>query len=220
MPENYPISRISVMDEITKEYNPVDVRTRAEAVEVGNTNAEKKFSDFDAHVANLAIHSTAYVKTMWEITIPTTSWVQEGPEGATYPYSLEIDYDGILDTHNAEVTVDKEYIKIAAECGLCPTMETHHNALKFWSRSIPTTPIMCHMTLFGEGGLISSLSDGGDTSSHEQVIASSDTLGHVMIGDNIEIDEDGRITPTGATLTPEQTATDSDIDQIINNVFG
>ena len=43
--------------------------------------------------------------------------------------------------------------KEAAECGLCPTMETLHNKLKFWSQSIPSEPILCHMTLFGEGGL-------------------------------------------------------------------
>ncbi len=219
---DYLIGRVAVVDEETKEQTPIDARTRAEAVattETGKT-AQDKIDELNAHIADLAIHSKAYVKTMWQVTIPETGWVLEAPEDADFPYSIELPYEGTLDTHNAEVTVDKESIQIAAACGICPTMETMHNGLKFWSRTIPSAPIMCHMTLFGEGG-ISGRSAGGEVATaHEDVIASADTLGHVMIGDNIAIDEQGRITPTGATLPPEQTATDQDIDQIIENVFG
>lgn len=222
MPD-YVIGRVAVVDEITAEKTPIDARTRAEAVATSEENktVQDKLNEMDAHFNDLAIHSKAYIKTMWQVTIPSYGWTMEAPENADFPYSIEIEYDGVLDTHNAEVTIDKESIQVGAACGLCPTMETLHNGIKFWSRTIPESEILCHMTLFGEGGLSGRSSDGGGTeSTHETVIASETTLGHVMIGDNIDIDEDGRITPTGATLTEEQTATDQDVTNVINAVFG
>lgn len=166
MPE-YMIGRVAVKNEETQEQTPIDARTRAEAVEVpgeGKT-AQQKIDEMNEHIADLAIHSRAYVKPMWQVTIPTTGWEMEAPEEADFPYSIEMPYEGVLDTHNAEVTVDKESIQVAASCGLCPTMETMHNALKFWSRTIPETEILCHMTLFGEGGI----SGGGVESTNEEV---------------------------------------------------
>lgn len=122
--------------------------------------------EFEDHIKNKAIHSTAYIKSMFEVTIPETGWELEAPEAADFPYSIELPYEGVLDTHNAEVTVDKESIQVAYSCGLCPTMETLHNGLKFWSRTIPEVEILCHMTLFGEGGL----SDGGAGSDSDEEV--------------------------------------------------
>ena len=161
---DYPMGRVSIKDEETGVFTPIDARTRAEAVETedGRT-AQQRLDEATEHIGNLAIHSTAYVKTMWEVTIPATGWVQEAPLEADFPYSIELPYAGTLDTHNAEVTVDYEYIRIAAACGLCPTMETMHNGLKFWSREIPEAEILCHMTLFGEGGISGGNLEGGGT---------------------------------------------------------
>lgn len=158
---DYMIARIAVVNEETGEQTPVDARTRAEAVETkeNGKTAQDKIDELDAHIADAGIHSRAYVKLMWKVTIPANGWTLEAPEDADFPYRLILDYDGVLDTHNAEVTVDKESIQVAFACGLCPTMETLHNQLKFLARSIPSGPILCHMTLFGEGGL----SDGGNT---------------------------------------------------------
>lgn len=159
----YLIGRVNVVDEETGEQTPIDARTRAEAVSTPQegVTVQDKLNDLDDHMANAGIHSRAYVKPMWQVTIPVEGWTLEAPEDADFPYSLELPYEGVLDTHNAEVTVDKESIQIAAACGICPTMETLHNGLKFWSMAIPEQEILCHMTLFGEGGL----SDGGATGS-------------------------------------------------------
>lgn len=220
---DYPIGRVYIKNDETGEFEPVDARTRAEAVETedGRT-AQERLDEVTAHISNPAIHSTAYVKTLWEVTIPETGWVQEAPLEVDFPYSIKLPYEGTLDTHNAEVTVDYEYIRIAAACGLCPTMETLHNGLKFWSREIPESQILCHMTLFGEGGISggSGASVGGGGSNYVLPIASENVLGGVKIGDNIDIDAEGRITPTGATLTEDQTATDDDVAGIVSAVFG
>lgn len=165
MPD-YVIGRVSVKNEETEELTPIDARTRDEAVatDEDKTDGTKKtlqdkLAEYNAHVANLAIHSDAYVKPMWQVTIPTTGWVASAPEEAEFPYCVEIDYNGVLETHNAEVTVDRESIHSAWDIGLSPTMETMHNKLKFWARKIPNVAILCHMTLFGAGGI-----SGGDTS--------------------------------------------------------
>ena len=224
----YPIARVSVKNEKSGEFVPSDVRTRAEAVAAGDgRTAQEHLDDVQTHMSNPAIHSTAYIKPMWELTIPETGWVQGGPIGAEFPYSIELPYEGVLDTHNAEVTVDINYVRVAAKCGLCPTMETMHNGIKFWTRELPESPILCHMTLFGEGGINSgapaSGGGGGSGSGSGNYIlpmASETVLGGVKIGDNIDIDDEGRITPTGVTLSEAQPATEEDINNIIAAVFG
>lgn len=151
---DYPIARVSVKDEETGEYTPSDIRTRAEAVAVDDgRNAQQHLDEMAAHMNNLAIHSDAYIKTKWEVAIPTTGWVQEAPLSADFPYSLELPYEGVLDTHNAEIVPDNESYKYAYACRICPTVETRHNKLKFWAGAPPTDEIICHMTLFGEGGI-------------------------------------------------------------------
>lgn len=158
MPE-YLIGRVSVVDEVTGEHTPIDARTRAEAVSTDEgKSTQEKINEINEHIENLAIHSAAYIKTMWQVTIPIDGWVLEAPKEDDFPYSLTMEYSGVLETHNAEVIIDNESIRAAVACGLCPTMETLHNGLKFWSRTIPTTAILCHMTLFGEGGI----SGGGE----------------------------------------------------------
>ena len=159
---DYQIARIAVKNSETGEETPVNTRTIAEAVETedGRT-AEERLKEATDHINDLAIHSTAYIKPMWQVTIPATGWVQESPLEYDFPYSIEFEYNGVLDTHNAEVTVDRESIQVAAACGLCPTMETMHNGLKFWSRTIPEAEILCHMTLFGEGGISGGNMQGG-----------------------------------------------------------
>lgn len=220
----YPIARVSVKNEQSGEFVPSDVRTRAEAVAAGDgRTAQEHLDDMQTHMSNPAIHSTAYIKPMWELTIPATGWVQGGPEDAEFPYSIELPYEGVLDTHNAEVTVDINYIRVAAKCGLSPTMETMHNGLKFWTHELPEMPILCHMTLFGEGGInggAPASGGGGGSGNYILPMASETVLGGVKIGDNIDIDDEGRITPTGVTLSEAQPATEEDINNIIAAVFG
>lgn len=164
MPD-YQIGRVALVDEESGEQTPIDVRTRPEAVTTtedktggGKKTLEEKLAEYNAHVENMAIHSDAYIQPMYQVTIPTVGWEEEAPEGDDFSYSIEMSYLGVLESHNAEVTVDRESIQVAFACGLCPTMETMQNGLKFWARSVPTQEILCHMTLFGAGGL-----SGGNT---------------------------------------------------------
>ena len=161
MPEN-PIVRISITDSGTGEQTPADVRTRAEAVECDaeGTTLEQELSAIDTHMSNSAIHSTAYIKNMVLFTIPNTGWQEVEPEDADFPYSIEIDVDGVLETHNAQASVDLNSIGVAASCGLCPTLQTLHNKIKFWTKEIPSTAITGSLTLFGGGGV-----SGGDAES-------------------------------------------------------
>lgn len=161
---DYPMVRISAKDEDTGEFLPVDVRSRAEAIETDDgRDTQQHLDEMAAHMNNLAIHSDAYIKTKWQVVIPTTGWEQEGPADADFPYSLELPYEGTLDTLNAEIVPDKEYYQYAYACRMCPTVEIEHNVLKFWAGTPPTSPILCHMTLFGEGGISGGNNAGGGT---------------------------------------------------------
>ena len=230
---NYLIGRVNLVNEETGEQTPIDARTRPEAVTTTEDAAggvkktlQDKLEEYNDHVNNLAIHSDAYIKPMWQVTIPAIGWVASAPDESEFPYCIELEYDGVLETHNAEVTVDRDSINDAWDCGLSPTMETMHNGLKFWARKIPNVDILCHMTLVGAGGISGGNTGGtgsggtGSGGTYVLPIASETQLGGVMIGENIDIDEDGRITPTGATLSEDQTATSQDIQDIVSDVFG
>ena len=169
----------------------------------------------------LNVCSTAYQKDLGTITIQTQDWTEEEPD-ADFPFSATIECRDVLESHNADVIIEKDNLHIAAACGFCPTMETLDGEVKFWSMKTPQKPISCNITITGDGGFGGGSISGGSGAVEGYVLpkAGPNTLGGVMIGDNIYMDEDGRITPTGATLTTEQTATDEDIDAIIENVFG
>ena len=154
------------------------------------------------------------IKFIRELTIPNSGWTTADPGNEEFPYTIEIDAQEVLESYDANVTIDLLSVPAAVACGLCPTMQTLTGKLKFWSRQTPDTEISAHITLFGEGG------GGSGSSGYVLPVATADTLGGVKIGDNIDIDEEGRITPTGATLSEEQTATDSDIDAVVSDVFG
>lgn len=154
-----PTVRIKLVDELSGAENPADALTSAKAVETeGGGNVQEHIDDMQAHINNLAIHSDAYVKVMQVVTIPNTGWVATTPEDDEYPYTLEIAAAGVLESHNANVTIDLLSVPVAAACGLCPTMQTLAGKLKFWARKIPSAAISAHMTLFGEGGI-----SGGNT---------------------------------------------------------
>ena len=185
------------------EGNELLPRIKAAQVETGDgSNVEAKLS------------AACSIKIIEEFTIPKSGWTASDPENAEFPYMIEIDAQGVLESYDANVTIDLLSVPTAVVCGLCPTMQTMTGKLRFWSRQIPDTEVSAHITLFGEGG------GGSGSSGYVLPVATADTLGGVKIGDNIDIDEEGRITPTGATLSEEQTATDSDIDAVVADVFG
>ena len=154
-----PTVRIKLVDELSGTESPADALTSAKAVSTeGGGNVQEHIADMQAHIDNLAIHSDAYVKVMQVVTIPNTGWVATTPEDDEYPYTLEIEAAGVLESHNANVTIDLLSVPVAVACGLCPTMQTLTGKLKFWAREVPSSAISTHMTLFGEGGI-----SGGDT---------------------------------------------------------
>ena len=107
-------------------------------------------TDVMYHTENQSIHTRSKITIKLDLDIPATGWVLED-QGVDFPYYIELSCDGALVSYSAEVTVDKESIQPAVECGLCPTMETRDGMLKFWAQDIPTAEILCHATLFWDG---------------------------------------------------------------------
>ena len=170
MPE-YPIGRIATVDEETQEQTPIDVRTRAEAVATGEGKTgggkktlEDKLTELNEHIADLAIHSTASLKVLLAISIPTTGWTDITPEdGSEYSKQLDITVQGVQEAHSASLALAVASLAEAKACGLCPTGQTLANTLRFWAKKTPTTAMTGTLSLYGEGGLSGDFDEGGDS---------------------------------------------------------
>lgn len=150
-----PIGRIA-LKQAEGEDIPIDVYTRAEAVETEEEakTLQDKLTEYNAHAANLSIHSKAYVKNMVAFTIPATGWaIADEATDADFPYSLEVSVPEVQEAHTVTVSIGREDMDIASSCGLCPACQTLANTVKFWSRNIPTAAMKATLTVLGEGGL-------------------------------------------------------------------
>lgn len=169
---DYLIGRVAVVDEDTGEQTPIDARTRAEAVATdedktggGKKTLEDKLSELNAHIADLAIHSTASLKIIAQITIPATGWTAATPvDGSEYAMTVDVTVQGVLETHMPAVALDVVSLGVADQCGLCPTVQSLTNTLRFWARETPSAAMTGTLSLFGEGGLSGDFDDegGGD----------------------------------------------------------
>lgn len=118
----------------------------------------------------------SFVKGDISIQIPTSGWALEGAEKEDFPYAIEIPCQDVLESHSADIKVERASMADAHNCGLCPTMETGNGFVKFWSRTVPENEILCHMTLFGEGDI-----SGGGASSSSAVLGAA-KIGELLLG--------------------------------------
>lgn len=82
------------------------------------------------------------------ITIPTEGWASEEIDetdeeetGASYPFYYDIPVTGATALHYAEVTITREGLDAATNCGLCPTCETSEGKIRLWAMQEPTEAI-------------------------------------------------------------------------------
>lgn len=156
-----PIARITTKDVESSTETDVDVYSRAEAIATDDgENVQDKVDELAAHIADLAIHSTASLKIIPQITIPATGWTAATPvDGSEYAMTVDITVQGVLETHVPAVALDVVSLGVADECGLCPTVQSLANTLRFWARETPSAAMTATLSLFGEGGLSGDFGD-------------------------------------------------------------
>lgn len=87
---------------------------------------------------------------------------------------------------------------------------THQNGVvKFYSKEVPAADISTCIILFGKGG-------GGES---DLTVATREQLGHVKIGNGIEVTEDGTIS-ANAKVSEDQIATSDDTSEMLKEIYG
>lgn len=147
-----------------------------------------------------------------DVFIPSNGWQSSG--ASRYGYQAEIAVEEATADHVPDVNLDFDSIETADDCRLCPTVEALDGKLRFWAMMQPHGDMSATVTLMSERGSGSGGGAGGGAESYVLPIASETVLGGVRIGDNIDIDEDGRI-----STTVEQTATDEEVSDMVSDVF-
>lgn len=148
-----------------------------------------------------------------EITVPADAWAladAEGEEETDFPYCAEVAADAIRASHYPVVTIHPEFMGTAFEVGLCPAARAEDGTLRFWARNQPRRDLMATVLLQRRSG-------GGAAGGGDYVLppATQTTLGGVMVGDNLNITPEGRIS---AEKMP-QPATPADMDAALDEVF-
>lgn len=148
-----------------------------------------------------------------EITVPADAWAlanAEGEEETDFPYCAEVASDAIRASHYPVVTIHPESMGAAFAAGLCPAARAEDGTLRFWARNRPRRDLMATVLLQRRSG-------GGAAGGGDYVLppATQTTLGGVMVGDNLNITPEGRLS---AEKMP-QPATPAEMDAVLDEVF-
>ena len=122
-----------------------------------------------------------------EITLPAEGWTEAEPGGEDYPWVLDLPLAGVTETQDPSVSIHKESLEISRAAGLCPTVQTLEGSLRFWAMEKPLETMEATAALISPRGGFS----GGDAGGLP--IATANTLGGVMIGENVDVSADGKI---------------------------
>lgn len=150
-----------------------------------------------------------------DFTIPTSGWVEDEDTGGACALHTDIAAEDITKKMIPILTILPECQQTATDCGLCTTAQTLDGVLRVYAKQMPAENISGSLTLFGTGG-----SAGTGTGTYTLPAATATRLGGVKIGDNINVTGDGTISIDGEALIEDVTATEVDVTEMLNDVFG
>ena len=108
-----------------------------------------------------------------------------------YPFRLDIPNEDISVNHTPDIAIEPDSMMTAVMCGLCPTAQTLNGKLRLFAQSVPDKPMPSVLTLIGTAPDISPVS--GATGANGGVTVS---------------------TPA------KTTASDSDVEEMLKDIFG
>lgn len=149
-----------------------------------------------------------------EFVIPVDAWV-ENPDatGQSDDYYADVANEEVSDLQYPIADVDKNSQTVAYDCGMDQTVDTYNGYLRFYSARVPEAEISGTCQLLTEG------TAGGGTNDVPR--ASHTQAGIVLLGEEFDTDEDGRLIFTGdATVDPDQIASDAATESAVGDVFG
>lgn len=72
--------------------------------------------------------------SVFTASLPAADW-STGSGVAAYPYFCDLSCAGVTETDVAEVVLSPASQEVAAACGLCPTVETMTDRIRFYAKS-------------------------------------------------------------------------------------
>lgn len=146
----------------------------------------------------IAEHGSGGYYGTYFLTLAASGWKQADAESPDYSYTYTAE---LPDSTSALIPSGAPLLgsfHIAEDAGVVNGCETGDGVVKFYSKEIPAADISTCIILFGKGG-------GGES---DLTVATREQLGHVKIGNGIEVTEDGTISAqyhiiTAATAAKE-----------------
>ena len=157
----------------------------------------------------IAEHGSGGYYGTYFLTLAASSWEQADEESPDYSYIYTAE---LPDSTSALIPSGAPLLgsfHIAEDAGVVNGCETGDGVVKFYSKEIPAADISACIILFGKGG-------GGES---DLTVATREQLGHVKIGNGIEVTEDGTIS-ANAKVSEDQIATSDDTSEMLKEIYG
>ena len=157
----------------------------------------------------IAEHGSGGYYGTYFLTLAASGWEQADEESPDYSY---IDTAELPDSTSALIPSGAPLLgsfHIAEDAGVVNGCETGDGVVKFYSKEVPAADISTCIILFGKGG-------GGES---DLTVATREQLGHVKIGNGIEVTEDGTIS-ANAKVSEDQIATSDDTSEMLKEIYG
>lgn len=149
-----------------------------------------------------------------DIILPAADWqAEETPEKG---FVLDYPLPEATDKHYPSVALHRESLETAKLAEVCPTMQSLNGLLRFWANKQPEADMAATVKLVTPTVEIEGVS-GGTGGRYVLPIASSNRLGGVKIGKNVQITQDGTISVEDAKTT--DFATDEEVAAMLEEVF-
>lgn len=175
--------------------------------------------DPDSIVTQAAVEQMIAAATVKrELKIPATGWDVGAEEGAEGSFYVDIPQSDVTEDMVPVISVLPAYMETAKECGLCTAARTMAGGLRLYAEKAPEAEMQaCLLLLNASNGV----AGGGGSSGGGYVLpaATATRLGGVKIGENVNVTSDGTITVDGDELLDEASATDEDVQEMLDDTF-
>lgn len=148
----------------------------------------------------------------FEMDIPTEGWERgrlEDKSSGVYTYYIDVPVKGLLEYHSVDIRPDLSSLEAIFDCRFAPVVEVMDGYFRLWSSIPPGRNLTGEYVVTVESSSLQILGADG----YELPPASEAILGGVLVGDKLEIEEDGRLSATGE-IPEELIGTDEDINRI------
>ena len=161
---------------------PAGAADRAEDAATRAETAQKETEKAASNAVQAAQAAQEYLSiaartVVREITVPAEGWFQD----ETAPLALDVAVEGAEESQIPLLALHPEALAGARDAGLYPVAQTREGAVRLWAKRAPAAELPATLILLSGGGA------GG------LPIATANTLGGVMIGENVNVTSDGKI---------------------------